>query len=48
MGKKGHLTFQRGHLMFGGGASAPQAAPRYTTDCIHFHLVPEAATGVTL
>ena len=23
--KKGHLTFQKGHLIFGGGASAPQA-----------------------
>ena len=23
--KKGHLTFQKGHLRVGGGASAPQA-----------------------
>ena len=28
MGKKGHLTFQKGHLIFGGGASAPHATPQ--------------------
>ena len=29
MGKKGHLTFQKGHLIFGGGSTHPL---RYTTD----------------
>ena len=27
MGKKEHLTFQKGHLIFRGGASAPHAPP---------------------
>ena len=35
MGKKGYLTFQKGHLIFRGGASAPHAppphAPTYAT-----------------
>ena len=28
MGKKVHLTFQKGYLIFGGGASAPYASPQ--------------------
>ena len=27
MGKKGHLTFQKGYLIFGGDASTPHAPP---------------------
>ena len=34
MGEKGHLTLEKGHLTFGGGASAPHAPPppRYATE----------------
>ena len=28
MDKKRHLTFEKGHLIFGGGASAPHATPQ--------------------
>ena len=31
MGKKGHLTFKKGHLIFGWGAFSPHARPQIGT-----------------
>ena len=41
MGKKGHLTFEKGHLIFGGAHPL-----RYTTDILWSNIIPEILFGI--